>query len=128
MSLHFHICIGVFLFHQFIKQFWVLPIFISSYLNDLLALPLYLSICLLTSQIIFPTKFQRLSTFQIILTCLAVSISFEVIFPIQSSSFKADYVDVICYAIGACYFAQYINGRLVARKYFEFVQLFIKKT
>lgn len=79
-----------------------LPFWMSSYLEDLLCLPLLLSCTLFLMR-----KLKRLTVLHaghLLFTVAYVAVLFEGILPELSARYTADPLDVICYAIGGLVF------------------------
>lgn len=86
---------------------WRLPIWVSNYAEDLLCIPLLLSLTLLTVRYWkYNYRFQ-LSKVMLIFIVGYVSWVFEWILPKLSSHFTADPYDVLCYCIGALFFFRF---------------------
>jgi hypothetical protein len=77
---------------------------ISSYLADVLCLPILLSYILLVLRYFKKEPLLWLNTPQIIFLFLYVSLLFEFILPKYSERYIADVYDVIAYALGAIFF------------------------
>ena len=86
-------------------------IFISSYLNDLLASCILLT---LTSLILslFYKSIYIISKAQLLFFFVYLSFVFELLLPYLSSSFIADKYDILAYAIGTLLFYYLINKKL----------------
>lgn len=91
--------------HLFIK-FSQYPVneWISSYLADVLCLPILLSYILLLMRYFKKESLLWLNIPQIIFLFLYVSLLFEFILPKYSKRYTADFCDVIAYAVGAIFF------------------------
>jgi hypothetical protein len=77
---------------------------ISSYLADVLCLPILLSYILLVLRYFKKKPLLWLNTPQILFLFLYVSILFEFILPKYSKRYTADIYDVLAYAFGAIFF------------------------
>ncbi|WP_268035216.1 magnesium citrate secondary transporter [Algoriphagus sp. PAP.12] len=92
------------------KLFGRTSTFISSYSDDLLAMPVILGITLQVFQWIHPLKNQfRFTWVQCLVGFLYVSIAFEGVLPLYSETYTRDYWDIVCYAIGTFGFYKLIN-------------------
>ena len=79
--------------------------FVSSYLNDLLALPIILHLAIIPMKyIVYKNDEHTLGITNIIITFIAVSVVFEWLLPAQNKQYIADYLDVVCYATGSVWF------------------------
>ena len=92
------------------KCFGVFIPFIHAYLDDLLCMPIVLTITLALLHRMINTKPYRLSGKQIIFAVAYFSIVFEVILPKLNKKHTADVLDVFAYALGAILFYLYINN------------------
>ena len=86
-------------------------IFISSYLNDLLASCILLT---LTSLILslFYKSIYIISKAQLLFFFVYLSFVFEILLPYISSNYTADRHDILAYAIGTLLFYYLINKKL----------------
>ncbi len=83
---------------------------IHSYLDDLLAMPVILGITLQVYRWIHPAKNGFVFTkVQILVAVVYISLIFEVLLPMYSSTYVRDMWDVVCYALGAIYYFKFIN-------------------
>jgi hypothetical protein len=89
-----------------------IPPLVNNYLNDLLCLPIVLTICLTVIRIIKVEKSFTLSNFEILSMFILYSILFEIIFPRNYPRYTADIWDVILYGIGAICFRIFWNKPL----------------
>ncbi|MFQ3269453.1 MAG: hypothetical protein ACI9B2_001262 [Flavobacteriales bacterium] len=87
------------------------PICIKSFLNDLLAPPLILSLSGVVLSLIYRIIYI-FSKAQMLFFFLYLSFVFELLLPYLSSSFVADKYDVLLYAIGIILFHYLINLKL----------------
>ncbi len=94
-------CCLLFLAHQWMQYGLHLHYsFIDNYLDDLLAMPVLLTLMLAERRWLFEIK-TGLSVGEIILATLYVSILTELVFPLLSPRFKGDWLDPVMYAAGA---------------------------
>lgn len=108
----FFIPVILFWTNQFFERVmgWHSSGFLSSYADDLLAMPVILGITLQIYQWIHPKK--ELFTFskaQVLVAFVYVSIVFEFLLPKYSSTYTSDYWDILCYGLGSIYFYKFIN-------------------
>lgn len=88
--------------------------FVSSYLNDLVALPIILHLALIPMKyIVYRDKSYALGSTNILITFIAVSLVFEWFLPTQNPRYVADYFDIACYAAGCIWFYFAIDRRQV---------------
>jgi hypothetical protein len=101
----FFISFGIFLLNLFLLNLPVqLPVFFSSYLNDLLCMPVVLSICLFLIRKISREKDLRISLFSAFSLAALYSVYFEVYLPEVNPRYTADVLDVCMYFAGALIF------------------------
>ncbi|WP_156877281.1 hypothetical protein [Salinimicrobium terrae] len=81
-----------------------MPYFFSSWLNDLLCLPVVLGICLFLIRKISKNEQLRISLFSAFSLAALYSIYFEIYLPEVTERYTADVVDVLLYFIGAFIF------------------------
>lgn len=91
-----------------------------SYFEDLLALPVILSIALL----IMRNAYYRqgaycLSKLQVLMATAGVSVYFEGILPEINNQYTRDYWDILAYAMGAAFFYFGMNRITRARNLFQ---------
>ena len=89
---------------------FVKPQFIQSYLNDLLAPIIILTLTKLVLSI-FINRIYRLSKAQHFFFFLYISCTFEVLLPHLSGEYTSDIYDLLAYAIGTIIFYNYMNKR-----------------
>jgi len=83
---------------------------LESYLDDLLCLPIVLSVVLyIHRRFRVKSKLYRLPVAHILLAVVVVVMAFEVIYPVLTPRGTADVFDVFAYGGGAVFFDQYIN-------------------
>ncbi len=76
------------------------PLWISSYLADLICLPLMLSFCLLIIRWVKKRPDFYLNGWMIFFVFIYVLLVFELILPLSSPRYTADPTDAIAYACG----------------------------
>jgi hypothetical protein len=82
------------------------------YLNDVLCLPITLSLALFIQQRIFSaTARQRLNPAQVVFTFLYFSVFFEGILPTLATRYTRDWWDLVAYAAGGLLFYYGINPK-----------------
>jgi hypothetical protein len=107
----FFISCILFWFNQILERgFEVYIPYIHSYLDDLLAMPVILGITLQVYRWIHPLKDKFVFTkIHIIVGVAYFSILFEVLLPLWSPIYTADWFDILCYIFGALVFYRFIN-------------------
>ncbi|MCC8360565.1 hypothetical protein [Salinimicrobium sediminilitoris] len=101
----FFICFGIFLGNLFLLHLSLpLPTFFSSYLNDLLCMPIVLSLCLFIIRKISKRKDLKISLFSAFSLATLYSIYFEWYLPEVTTRYTQDILDVLLYFGGALIF------------------------
>lgn len=80
------------------------PWWLRNYLNDLLCMPIILSICLKSVQLLKKDRSIRISLFSALSLAAFYSLYFEIILPRFMERYTADVYDVLLYFIGALLF------------------------
>jgi hypothetical protein len=103
---------SAYLVNRFLLTCLELPQYKIPYLNDVLCLPVTLTLALFLQQQIFPgTARQRLNPAQIIFTFLYFTFFFEGILPAQADRYTRDWLDVVAYAAGGLVFYYWGNPK-----------------
>jgi hypothetical protein len=90
-----------YLVNRFLLTWLNLPHYQVPYLNDVLCLPVTLTIALFLQQQFFPgTARRRLNPTQVFFTFLYFSIYFEGLLPALAARYTRDWKDVVAYAAG----------------------------
>lgn len=98
-------CFAVFLVNLLlVKSRLQLPEFFTSYLNDLLCLPVVLGICLLVIRKFSKNKQLQISLFSVFSLAALYSVYFEIYLPEVTERYTADVFDVFLYFVGALLF------------------------
>ena len=97
-------CFGLFLLNLLMLKRFQLPTFFSSYLNDLLCLPVVLGICHFLIANFSKNKQLKISLFSCLSLAALYSIYFELYLPEVTERYTADPVDVLAYFTGAIVF------------------------
>ena len=106
----FFSCLLLFLINQGLVLFEVQrPEFMSSYLNDLLVMPIILTVCLFATRFIHSDHSIRLSLFSAFSLAALYSLYFEGYLPGKSARYTADGLDVALYFLGALIFYVFQN-------------------
>lgn len=80
------------------------------YLNDLLCLPIVLSLALWIQQKLFPMTCRPvLNAAQVIFAVLYFALFFEVVLPAFSRRYTRDYLDILAYAVGGIIYYFFFN-------------------
>ncbi len=80
------------------------PWWMKNYLNDLLCMPIILSICLKVVQVLKKDSSIRISLFSVLSLATFYSLYFEIILPLFMERYTADVYDVNLYFTGALLF------------------------
>lgn len=109
----FIICSVLFIIHQvLIIYFDVRMPMVDSYLDNLLAMPIILTLLLVERKYIFRWKnYERLSFVEVVAATVFIIIVAEVVFPLLSNDFTTDWWDVAFFFSGAILFHVTINQR-----------------
>jgi hypothetical protein len=108
----FIICSLLFILHQLMQK--VLDMhypLIDRYLDNLLAMPIILTLLLVERRFLFRRKTYRLTVLEVVLATLFVILVAEIAFPLFSEDFTTDWWDVLFYALGSLLFYFTINKR-----------------
>ncbi|WP_324721492.1 hypothetical protein [Salinimicrobium sp. HB62] len=101
----FSICLTLFLLNLLLLSFCSdLPAFFSSYLNDLLYLPIVLSICYFVIRCFSKNKQVNISLFSAFSLATLYSVYFEYYLPEVKVRYTSDFIDVLLYFAGAFIF------------------------
>lgn len=95
------LCFSLFLLNLFLLKFFSLPEFFSSYLNDLLCMPVVLGICLFLIKKFSRKKQLQISLFSAFSLAAFYSLYFELYLPEATDRYTADVLDVLLYFTGA---------------------------
>lgn len=98
---------GVFLLNQLYVRNFRTPVFFSSYLDDLLCMPLVLLFSRLLLQLLpEPMRVHRLPPSFILTAFLIFALYFEWLLPLRHPGFTADLLDLAAYGAGCFFFAR----------------------
>jgi hypothetical protein len=98
--------------HHIIQRYFVLPVFFTHYLDDVLIIPITATTALwLQRRFIVRNNEFQFSKFTLTLLVVYFTIAFEWIIPRFSTHFTADAWDIAAYTTGACLFHLFINKR-----------------
>ncbi|HEX8329226.1 MAG TPA: magnesium citrate secondary transporter [Hymenobacter sp.] len=87
---------------------WPLPPWLTSYLSDVLFLPLALSFALAVHQVLYGRHATLPGTW-VLAAWAGVALWFEALLPRWSATASADPADVLAYAAGALIFQRWLN-------------------
>ncbi|MBO2012421.1 hypothetical protein [Hymenobacter negativus] len=87
---------------------WPLPAWLTSYLSDILFLPLTLSLALAAHQLLYGRQ-ATLPGSWVLAAWAVVALWFEGLLPRWSATAVADPFDVLAYAAGALLFQRWLN-------------------
>lgn len=113
ISVFFFFAVLIFLGNLSMLHFEVnLPVWVTSYLNDLLCMPIVLWICLKAVHIIKRDNRIHLDLFTIFSITIFYAVYFEWYLPRVEPRYTADWMDIIMYLSGALifYFMQFRNA------------------
>jgi hypothetical protein len=97
----------LFSLHYLLQMVGVGIPFADAYLDDLLCMPVILSLGLAVMRYFYQKP--ALSHSQIVFTLIYCSLLFEVLLPLYSPIYTGDFIDVGLYTIGAWFFAKVMN-------------------
>jgi hypothetical protein len=101
---------SAYLVNRFLLTCLERPQYKIPYLNDVLCLPVTLTLALFLQQQIFPgTARERLNAAQVLFTFLYFACFFEGILPALADRYTRDWLDVVAYAAGGLLFYFYCN-------------------
>lgn len=108
-SFYFIVPLVLYLSNQVMIYYGVAIAFQRNYLDDLLMMPITLSITLVGLRMIFQDINIKLDYFMVVGMIVLTSFVFEYWLPQQSPKYTADVLDIVCYIIGAIYFLKLLN-------------------
>lgn len=99
------VCILLFLMHQYVQKVLLISLpFVDSYLDDVLCVPIFLSVLLLERRFLLKNPNYTFSIFEIGVYVLVMGCVFEFGFPRWSAAFTQDYWDFLAYGVGGVLF------------------------
>ena len=102
----------LYLINRFLLNIVGLEEYTMPYLNDILCLPVALTVALFFQQkVIYKTTAYRLTKMQILFAFIYFAVVFEGILPAFSSRYIRDGWDVLAYAAGGILYYFYINPK-----------------
>jgi hypothetical protein len=112
----FIISVLLFSINQLLEQAHVFIPLLFSYLDDLLAMPIVLTLILAAERAYFGDNSFVLPWAWVVIAVLAFSVFFELVLPPFFPKHTADWLDVVAYTFGALLFHVTINKPLTAPK------------
>ncbi|WP_417588351.1 hypothetical protein [Owenweeksia hongkongensis] len=107
----FWVSLFTFVLNQIIEVSGIFIPYVHSYLDDVLCSPIVLGFGLFVQQQFTYRNLQYTLTIPMIILFVAwYALIFEVFLPYSSSSFHADWLDVLAYAFGALLFWRFGNN------------------
>jgi hypothetical protein len=107
----FIICALLFVVHQILQKGLdiTFPLF-DRYLDNLLAMPIILSLLLVERQYLFKRgKSYRLPALDVVIATVFIALVSEIIFPLLSREFTTDWWDIVFLGLGSLIFYATIN-------------------
>ncbi|MFD2999819.1 magnesium citrate secondary transporter [Pontibacter toksunensis] len=110
----FLICLLLFCLNRMLElgQVFLWPLY--AYLDDLLCLPLTLSLILAVQRAYFRNQSIAIPVKHIFFAVAAYAVCFELLLPLYKPLYTADVLDVLAYALGAVAFHLFMNKPLEA--------------
>jgi hypothetical protein len=102
----------LFLSNQILERVGVFIPFIHSYLDDLLCMPVTLSIALFMQQKLAGDSSFTFSKIRVVAVVMFYAIFFELWLPLNSSAYTSDIMDVAAYGVGGMVFYFFLNHPL----------------
>lgn len=110
----FLLCLLLFGISQLLEQLKILIWPVYTHLDDLVCLPVSLTVVLAAERAYFCAPKYILPLRFTLLALLLFSIVFEVTLPLFSEKYTADVLDIVAYAIGAIAFHNFTNKPLTS--------------
>jgi hypothetical protein len=100
--------------HQVLQKFYGIHLgWLSYYIDPLLGMPILLTLLLAERRYLLKKgKAYQFSALEVGVAVAALSFIFEILFPVLSDRFTADWRDGIAYAVGGAIFYYFLNGKL----------------
>lgn len=113
----FLICAGLFALHQALQWFFKIHLpFADAYLDNILAMPIVLTLWLAEKQLLFKKeRTYELSLAEIVTATIYILLITEWLFPLLSSRFTADGWDILFTALGSLLY--YFSARHTANQH-----------
>jgi hypothetical protein len=98
------------------KLGYPLPL-INGYIDDVIAIPVIANLGLWFKRVfIIKTNYYVLSPWHIIFIVAYVTLIFEILLPLYSKTYTADWVDVLSYLIGGLFFFKVLNKPIIQKR------------
>ncbi|GEO04898.1 hypothetical protein AAE02nite_25620 [Adhaeribacter aerolatus] len=108
----FLVAAGLYLVNRYLLAHLDLTSYKVPYLNDVLCLPVVLTLALWLQQKLFPrTARSRLNGVQVVFTVIYFSVFFEGILPTFSKRYTRDYWDILAYVTGGFIYYWFLNPK-----------------
>ncbi|WP_026463172.1 hypothetical protein [Adhaeribacter aquaticus] len=108
----FIVAISLYVVNKFLLPLLNLNQYQVPYLNDMLCLPVVLTLALWLQQNLFPRSCRRrLNGAQVIFTVIYFAVIFEGLLPALSDKYTRDYLDVLAYAVGGMVYYFLLNPK-----------------
>lgn len=83
---------------------------VNGYINDALAIPVMASLGLWFQRVfIFKNDYYVLAPWHVVFIVIYVTLIFEVLLPVFSKTYTADWADILLYIIGGLFFYKVMN-------------------
>ncbi len=103
-------CLLFFVCNQILQFIYEeLPVFFTSYADDLLVVPFTLGLVLIVVRWIKKESEVQLPFYLVVICVVVFSVYFEFYLPYQDERFTSDLVDALCYLIGGVFFYLAMN-------------------
>src|SRR4051794_32303200 len=100
----------LFISNQIIERIGIVIPWVHSYLDDLLCMPVTLTVALFMQQKFTNSPSYIFSKYKIIAVCIFYAVYFEVWLPTIYCRYTSDVLDVIAYATGGLVFYFFLNN------------------
>jgi hypothetical protein len=98
------------------KMGYPLPL-INGYIDDAIAIPIIANLGLWFQRVfIFKTNYYVLSPWHIIFIVAYVTLIFEILLPLYSKTYTADWIDVLLYMISGLFFFKVLNKPIMQKR------------
>lgn len=90
---------------------------INGYIDDAIAIPIIANLGLWFQRVfIFKTNYYVLSPWHIIFIVAYVTLIFEILLPLYSKTYTADWIDVLLYMISGLFFFKVLNKPIMQKR------------
>jgi hypothetical protein len=109
-QLLFTACLALFIAHQLLQKAFNISLpYIDCYLDPLLCMPILLYLLLIERRYFWRQKVTSLSSATIIAATIFIIVIAEILFPLYTTAFVFDIIDIALYCLGAAFFYGCIN-------------------